>query len=401
MKIVQIGGFLFGAQKTIETCIHKALLDLGHSSYIFYEYGESSDKYIQRYENRIENIITRGLRKAFGKNSCFSRIQTIRLIHKLNIIQPDIIHLHVIHDGCLDYTLLFKYIIENNVAVVYTMHDLWAVTGGCYHYTSQGCNRYIYACTQCNNSEKYLDCKKKNVSKEYEKKRELLLGIKNYTSVSVSRWVQDEIKKSYLAERPIYTVYNCIDKIDEEKMHKYNVPDRRYKYRIISIAQTWDTTKGIEKIYELASMMPNFEFLLVGNIDSGLKSNAPENVLFFGYCNDKNQLYRLLSEADINVSLSLEETFGMTFVEAAIMGTKSIGFKSTAICEILEITNGIAVFPLTIQAMEKEIRTIILERKNKLSNNEIYIIKNMFSEERMTREYIDIYNRTLKKKEEN
>lgn len=397
MKIVQIGGFLYGAQKTIEEGIHKHLCELGHQSYIFFEYGNANDIFEKCYETKIENIVTRGLRKVFGKDARFARIQTKRLIKKIKRINPDIIHLHVIHDGCVDYVYLFKYLIKYKWPVVYTMHDLWAITGGCYHYTQSQCVGYLNSCVNCQLSEKKLDCKRIGVAKAYYDKRRYLLQLKKYATVCVSQWVQEEVQKSFLAEKPFCVIHNGINRIDIEAIKKYKSPERKKKYRLISVANTWDETKGISNLFDLADKLNEYcEILLIGDIGEEYIKKCPTNILLYGYCNDKNHLLRLIQDADLNISLSLEETFGMTFVEAAIVGTKSIGFNCTAINEILSLTKGITVNEISVDAMANAILNTLLHGENKLSDDDIVRVTEYFDIRRMAQEYNLVYETVLK-----
>ena len=394
MIVVQIGGFLTGAQKTIELGIHDYLCKNNHKSYVFYEYGHSTDFNVYCYETKIENILTRGLRKVIGKYPIFTRLQTKRLVQKLRMIKPDIIHLHILHDGCVDYCYLLKYIAKSHIPVVYTMHDLWALTGGCYHYTQSKCIGYLNQCVDCMGQETKMDCKKKRAQKEYLMKKKLLLSISKYASVGVSYWVKGEIMKSYLSRRPVYVIHNCIDDFQNDILQKYVVPLRKTRYRLIGVSQTWDETKGINEMFELArGLGTDYEVLLVGKINKQyFDSEVPDNVSFYGYCEDKYQLYCLLAEADVNISMSVEETFGMTFVEAAAVGTRSIGYASTGIDEVLKMTYGISVSKQNIDFMIKEVKRLVLEDKMKLSSEQIARIKQYFSIERMAKEYCEVYN---------
>lgn len=394
MRIVQIGGFLVGAQKTIEEGIHRFLIEHGHESYIFYEYGDSDEPNIICYENRFENIVTRLFRKLMGKNPHYAFLQTKRLIRYIERINPDIIHLHVLHDGCVDYELLLSYIVDNNIPVVYTMHDLWALTGGCYHYTLLKCEGHRNGCVKCDAPQDLIDCQRNLVKKSYYQKRKLLTLIQNYASVAVSYWVYNEIRNSFLANRQTYVIHNCIEQINNESTASYQVPIKKAKYRLISIACTWDQSKGLPIILSLADMIGNdYEILLIGNASEELKNIVPQNVIFGGYCTDKRKLYCLLAEADLYISASFEETFGMTFVEAAYAGTRSVGFNSTAISETLELVNGICVNELTTVALCSAVKTTIQNNQNKLNCNDIKRIRKYFSYERMSNEYYAVYEK--------
>ena len=399
MRVVQIGGFHIGAQRTIEESIHQYLQQQGDEGYIGYAYGESLEPGTWCYTNSVESILTRGMRKIIRKKESFALLQTIRLIMKLRKLKPDIIHLHVIHDGYIDYVKLFKFIIHEHIPVVYTMHDLWAITGGCYHYTHLHCDGFTVGCKYCPAKSEQLDCARSLVPKSYDLKKKMLSQISMYASVAVSKWVSEELHKSYLVRKPIFVVYNCIDQPDLKKIRNYPSLPRNRKYRLIGIANNWNLSKGIDKMYEIAKSLGfDYEILLVGNIDDYTKSEAPGNISFFGYCQSKDQMFSLLCEADLYVCTSLEETFGMTIVEAACVGTRSIGFDSTAVKEILRLTDGFCVTDLSTATMCNEIKIIIEKAENKLLAEKVEKIKALFSVEKMSQEYYQIYKSVINQK---
>ena len=66
-----------------------------------------------------------------GLNGCFSVFATIRFIHKLKEIRPNVIHIHNLHHSYINLPLLFRYIKRENIPVIWTLHDCWAFTGQC------------------------------------------------------------------------------------------------------------------------------------------------------------------------------------------------------------------------------------------------------------------------------
>ena len=62
---------------------------------------------------------------------------------KVNQINPDIINLHWVNFGFVKIETLAKL----NKPLVWTLHDMWAFTGGC-HYNEE-CDRYTQSCGNC------------------------------------------------------------------------------------------------------------------------------------------------------------------------------------------------------------------------------------------------------------
>ena len=66
-----------------------------------------------------------------------------RLARQVRRSAPDLVHLHWIAGGMLRIESLARI----GRPLIWTMHDMWAFTGGC-HY-DEGCGRYVAACGRC------------------------------------------------------------------------------------------------------------------------------------------------------------------------------------------------------------------------------------------------------------
>lgn len=390
MRILQYSGAFVGAQKQIEEAIHYQLKELGHESRILYTVGESQDSEIIRCESRLGNLLRRGLIKLFGNDHRFAFFATKKLIRYIALYKPDIVHLHTIHHGYIDYEMLFHHLGEKQIPLVYTLHDMWPFTGGCYHYTNCGCERFLTGCDNCPKRDA-IDCPPKRTSASFQTKRSLFKLQKSIRFVAVSDWVSEETKKSMLQEYPLYTVWNAVEQpmecADMTALKQTN------RFQIVGVAASWTERKGIWRFFELAQLLgDDYEILLVGSADAKLRNEAPENIRFLGRITDRRQLYELYRTSDLHVSMSLEETFGMTFVEAAFVGTRSIGFNSTAIPGVLRKVHGITVSAGDVSAVEEEIRSMARNiHLCRLSAEEQREIKAAFSAKEMAKQYITIY----------
>ena len=148
------------------------------------------------------------------------------------------------------------------------------------------------------------------------------------------------------------------------------------------------------KLAELLS--DEAELLLVGGVTDEILSEAPPNIRFYRYCSDREKLFDLYRMASIHVSASLEETYGMTFVEAALAGTRSVGFASTAIEETLQGVYGVGVKEFTAYALRDAIITIKREKKEKLSMKEIECVADRYSAMNMADKYLSLYEKIMR-----
>ena len=349
---MQIGAAFVGAQEKIESGIHKQLLNKGYDSVILYATGVSEVSGIIRYESKLLNLLRRGLIKIFGKNDIFASFSTMKLIKLLKKYNPDVVHLHVLHHNYVNYAMLLNYLAKKNIPVLFTMHDMWAFTGGCYHYTEMNCQNYKSECKVCPAKEQKLDCRVRSVEKNFKKKKKLFGKIKRIAFSTVSSWVYNQMDESFLNHYPRYLVRNAvsIDRLPEKKLVKDGI------FKIVGVASSWNEEKGIFRFLKLAESLGNgFEIILAGNVSNEIKQIAPSNITFVGMISNKVELSKIYDSSDLHVSLSYEETFGMTFVEAALCGIKSLGFNSTAISEILGMIDGFVVKSGDVDAVVEKI----------------------------------------------
>ena len=106
-------------------------------------------------------------------------------------------------------------------------------------------------------------------------------------------------------------------------------------------------------------------------------------------------MYRHYREADLHFSASLEETYGMTFIEAALMGCRSVGYASTAIKDTLISVHGVVVEHLTVEALHKAILSTIDHHMNSLSILEVEEIRQRVSLTKMAEDYLKLYEKIV------
>ena len=94
-----------------------------------------------------------------GFEGLFSISATKKLLHILDEIKPDIIHLHNLHGWYINFPLLFNYIKKRNIKTIWTLHDCWAFTGHCPHFDMIGCTKWKTGCFGCSQYREYPQSK--------------------------------------------------------------------------------------------------------------------------------------------------------------------------------------------------------------------------------------------------
>ena len=147
MKIVGINGLQSGSPSTIMRGIATvATSEYNYSYETFYGNWKNSApiyNYSRRFGYLTENIASGIVSRYFGFQNWGSVLGTNDLIQYLEDYKPDIIHLHNIHFWTINVPRLFRYIKENQIATVWTLHDSWAFTGRCPY----------FQCTECEKSQ--------------------------------------------------------------------------------------------------------------------------------------------------------------------------------------------------------------------------------------------------------
>ena len=92
--------------------------------------------------------------RILGSQGMYSYLETKKFLNWVDEIQPDIIHLHNLHNNYINIPLLFNYIRKNKVQTVITLHDCWFFTGKCCHFLYDGCNRWTVGCGKCPRQKK-------------------------------------------------------------------------------------------------------------------------------------------------------------------------------------------------------------------------------------------------------
>lgn len=349
MKIVEINTVDYGSTGRIMLQIAQQAREDGHEAWTF------SMARKGKVEPRIGHeyycsYFSYCLHYLFGKmtgcNGLFSVMPTLRLIKRLRLIQPDIIHLHNLHGFSINLPLLFQYLKSSGKHVVWTLHDCWAFTGHCAHYDSVKCEKWKTGCKDCPIYRGYPESNVDNSKWMWKLKKKWFSGLKNVMLVTPSEWLADQAKASFLQDYPVCTLNNGID-LGVFKPVASNVKERYHisyeKYVILGVAFGWGHKKGLDVFIHLAeSLGEQYQVVLVGT-DVDIERTLPTNILPIRRTESQQELAEIYSMADVFVNATREETFPTVNIEALACGTPVITFETGGSPEILDATCGIIV----------------------------------------------------------
>jgi glycosyltransferase involved in cell wall biosynthesis len=323
-----------------------------------------------------------------------------RIAAKVDQIAPDIINLHWINAGYLQIETIAKF----NKPLVWTLHDMWAFTGGC-HY-SYDCDRYTKSCGACPQLRSNRDW---DLSRWIWRRKAKAWNQLNLTIVTPSNWLAKCAKASSLFQNlPIQVIPNGLD------TQKYRPIDRQLAKNLLglppdkhivlfgAVKPTSDRRKGfhlllpaLQKLSLLeAEWQKCLELVIFGSSephespDFGLKAN------YFGRLSDDISLSLLYSAADVFVAPSLEDNLPNTVMEALACGTPCVAFKIGGMPDMIEHQqNGYLVQPFAVEDLTQGIAWVLEdgERHCKLSKYAREKVEQEFTLERQANCYLSVF----------
>ena len=303
----------------------------------------------ETYEHYAENLF-------LDNEGLASRRATKRFLKQVDELKPDIVHLHNIHDHYMNYRLLFTYLAEKKIPVVWTQHDQWATTGHCM-YNLMGCERWKDECHDCPLSKWFaLDRSRRN----HRLKKKLLAAIPSLTIVPVSNWLENNIRQSHLKDRPIQVIHNGID-INTFSPQPTNAHDRygidKSKKIILGVATAWDKRKGLDDFYVLAERLPKDEYVIVivGQLLEARKETTGCQMVFINRTQNALELAQLYSSAAVFVNPTYQDNYPTTNLEAIACGTPVITYNTGGSPESVDESTGCVVEQGDIEGLTKAI----------------------------------------------
>ncbi len=327
-----------------------------------------------------------------GKVGFFSQKATLTLIKYITEFNPDIIHLHNLHGYYLNLPILFNYLrTQYSGRIVWTLHDCWAFTGHCCHFTQANCYKWETQCGNCMQIHSYpysyIDSSREN----FTAKKRLFSELKDLTIVAVSDWLKDMAKRSFLNQYPIERIYNGIN-LNHFVPTSSRLREKRQwteKKLVLSVADGFDKGKGLDRLLNIAAQAPSdWVFVIVGIAPKDTKA-LPDNVIGFCRTSSPKELIEFYSSADVFFNPSLEETFGLVTLEAMACGTPVIVMNSTASPELI-VNNSCGAVLECNSSTEEAIKTIASAMHKKGARQGAM----EFSIERQIAAYMDLFMNT-------
>lgn len=377
----------------------------GWKSFIAYSrlnLGSTSEVY--RVDNRLSTLFHAFITRLFDMCGYGSYFTTKKLVKVIKRVNPDLIHMHIIHNYDINLKVLFNYLASSKIPIVWTQHDCWSYTGHCAFYSGVKCEKWK---TECNNCPLYnafpkswfYDGSKRNF--EYKKRLFTSVPQDQMCIIAVSDYVKKDLEQSFLNKYRIERIYNAIDTDQFVPSQEYG-PEVRERYGLgngkllMAFATAWSERKGISDYYKLRDLLDDSYTIVFVGVNDELKKKLPKGIIGIPNTSSVAELVKLYSTADIIMNLSSAESFGKTTPEGMSCGTPGIVYNCTASPELVDEKTGIVCEKGDLEGVVKAVHEIMGWNKGETIKNCRNRVLSLFSMKKNWNDYLDLYEEMIK-----
>lgn len=377
----------------------------GWESYVAYSRGRDGIKPCNSHLIPIGNkadVALHGLAtRLFDRHGLASNRATRQFIYRIETIRPDIIHIHNLHGYFLNYRILFDYLAQSNLPVVWTVHDCWLYTGHCFYYSYAHCNRWQCGCGNCPQRHEFpaswlADRSRRN----FLDKQAAFTTIPTdrLTIVPVSEWIKKEMQQSFFKGYDFHVIRNGID-TDVFKISRNDTVKNRYhittRHILLGVASVWSREKGLDDFIRLSGMLNEDETIVLVGVKEETRKRLPRNILGIGRTGNIHQLAELYSASDAFVNPTWQDNYPTVNLEAMACGTPVITYHTGGSIEAVTGSTGFIVEQGDVNGILKAVRTIEHQGKEYYRETcRAYALSHFRKEERYA-DYLELYDRIL------
>jgi len=324
------------------------------------------------------------------------------VIHRVTQLNPDVINLHWINSGYLQIETVAKL----KRPIVWTLHDMWAFTGGC-HY-SQDCDRYTASCGTCPQLHSSKDW---DLSRwVWQRKAKAWINL-NSTVVAPSSWLAKCASSSSLfKDLRVEVIPNGIDteryrpinrQVARELLH---LPQDKHLILFGAVKATSDQRKGFHLLQPAlqdlskSGWQDELELVIFGASQPVNPPNFGFKVHYLGTLSEDLSLALVYSAANVFVLPSTQENLANTVMEALACGTPCVAFNIGGMPDMIEHQkNGYLAQPYKIEDLAQGITWVLKseERNQNLSHRAREKAEQEFSLEIQARRYLSLFTKIV------
>lgn len=382
----------YSLKKELEKRGHKSPMLVGR------KYSEEPDVKLLNDTQSLSDKVRRKL--AYWLSNDIDVFSSDHILKTKEFKEADIIHCHNLHSNYFNLGTLKK--ISALKPVVWTFHDMWPVTAHCAHaFDGTMQESGFFACPSLDifppiawHNEKYLEFRKKNI---YSNSK--------FNIVTPSRWLADKTRESLLKDKSLTVIYNGVNtsifksQNQEESRRSLGLPLDKRIILVVAKKGASNPWKGGTYAQEAMKTFKGDSRAFFVDLGGDANHDSPQ-LKAVSYVPDQTTLAKYYSAADILLYPSIADNCPLVVLEAMACGLPVISFKTGGIPELIEhkLNGYIAEYKDTddLKTGLKYLLDLNPEQTEKMRQYSISKIKNGFTVEKMTNQYLELYQKMVK-----
>ena len=356
------------------------------------------DERVTLYGDKMHLRLTQLENRCLGNHSFGLFTNTSKIIDDLEKYNPDIVHLHNIHGFYLYAPSLFRYLVDYNKIVVWTLHDCWPMTGHCAYFDYVGCNKWRVGCRDCGGLKRYPQSWIDRSSTFYDRKKNLFTSCKKLNIVTPSKWLRDIVDQSFLAGSQSVTVINNGIDLEIFKPYDHNELKAQQGYQDKTVllgvsSDGFSGRKGGAYFAEMAKQLDDrYRIIMIGVKDEDYKY-LPDNIVKIRRTNNQEELAMYYSMSDVSINPTLEDNYPTVNLESLACGTPIITFMTGGSPESVTNGNGLVTAKNDTKSLIDCVNSI--ELSSNMRQRCANYAKSHFSKELFAKEYCNLFKTLL------
>lgn len=342
---------------------------------------------------------------AVKKNIIYSRIsgkmgyryirKTKKAIAWIRSIKPDVIHLHNIHGDWINIFILFSFLQQTSLPIIWTLHDCWAFTGRCAYFENIWCMKWKTGCYECKNMKTYPITYFFDFSRKmWKDKRENFSRFHSMRIVTPSQWLANYTRESFLSMYQIDVINNGID-IDIFSSSKNVAIDKLKvdnKKIVLAVASTWSERKGLRDLIILHDLLGHEEFqVIIIGLNASQLRNLPSSIIGMRRTSSIEVLVSYYSAASVLVNPTYQDNFPTVNLEALSCGTPVITYCTGGSLESVDESVGEIVEQGNVNELSESVKRVCKKGKDFYSIHCRNRAVEMYNKRDKFHEYIKLY----------